>query len=77
MCLPRPTALKRSSCRTLLRRVVQNLRGRQPVVEVAVGGWAGTGQVAGAIRREVFIEEQRIPARVRWDGPMLMPPATP
>ena len=50
-----------------LRRVVQAYEAGQPVVEVAVGAWAELGEAAGAIRREVFIEEQRIPAELEWD----------
>lgn len=50
-----------------LRRVVQAYEAGQPVVDVAVGGWADLGEAAGAIRREVFIEEQRIPAELEWD----------
>jgi YbgC/YbaW family acyl-CoA thioester hydrolase len=50
-----------------LRRVVQAFEAGQPVVDVAVGGWQDLGEAAGAIRREVFIEEQRIPAELEWD----------
>ncbi|MET0543327.1 MAG: YbgC/FadM family acyl-CoA thioesterase [Variovorax sp.] len=35
--------------------------------EVATGDWATLGEGAGAVRRAVFIDEQRIPAELEWD----------
>ncbi|MFN3861105.1 MAG: YbgC/FadM family acyl-CoA thioesterase [Roseateles sp.] len=51
-----------------LRGLMQDFEAGQPVVDVALGGWAEVGQAAAAIRREVFIEEQHIPADLEWDA---------
>ncbi|MCE4539177.1 YbgC/FadM family acyl-CoA thioesterase [Pelomonas sp. P7] len=51
-----------------LRRVILDFEAGQPVVDVAVGPWSELGEAAGAIRREVFIEEQHIPADMEWDA---------
>jgi len=51
-----------------LRDVIQGFEAGQPVVDVALGGWRELGEAAGAIRREVFIEEQGIPADMEWDA---------
>jgi YbgC/YbaW family acyl-CoA thioester hydrolase len=36
--------------------------------EVATGSWAELGEAASRVRREVFIEEQRIPKELEWDA---------
>lgn len=51
-----------------LRDVVQGFEAGEGVVSVSVGGWAELGEAAGAIRREVFVEEQRIPPEMEWDA---------
>lgn len=51
-----------------LRDVIHGFEAGQPVVDVALGGWKELGDAAGAIRREVFIEEQGIPADMEWDA---------
>ena len=40
----------------------------QGMVEVRVGDWATLGPHASAIRTEVFVREQRIPAEMEWDA---------
>ena len=50
-----------------LRRLIHDFEAGQPVVDVALGGWGELGEAATAIRREVFIEEQHIPADMEWD----------
>jgi YbgC/YbaW family acyl-CoA thioester hydrolase len=51
-----------------LRDVMNGFEAGQPVVGVELGGWGEVGEAAGEIRREVFIEEQRIPAEMEWDA---------
>lgn len=51
-----------------LRDLVQAFEAGQGVVDVALGAWSALGEAAGAIRREVFIEEQHIPADMEWDS---------
>jgi len=51
-----------------LRRVIPDFEAGQPVVDVALGSWRELGEAATAIRRQVFIEEQHIPADMEWDS---------
>lgn len=51
-----------------LRRVILDFEAGQPVVDVALGKWSELGEAATAIRRQVFIEEQHIPADMEWDS---------
>jgi YbgC/YbaW family acyl-CoA thioester hydrolase len=41
--------------------------GEEPLRTVETGDWHTLGEGAGALRRAVFIEEQRIPAELEWD----------
>ncbi|MBN8489355.1 MAG: YbgC/FadM family acyl-CoA thioesterase [Burkholderiales bacterium] len=51
-----------------LRQVLQGFEAGQPMVEVRVGTWDELGREAGAIRQQVFVQEQRIPADMEWDA---------
>ncbi|MFG6466958.1 YbgC/FadM family acyl-CoA thioesterase [Roseateles sp. BYS87W] len=51
-----------------LRRLMGDFEAGQPVVDVTLGDWASLGAEATAIRREVFVEEQHIPADMEWDS---------
>ena len=51
-----------------LRSLMHDFEAGQPVVDVALGAWAEHGDAAAAIRRQVFIEEQHIPADMEWDA---------
>ncbi|HEY8877590.1 MAG TPA: YbgC/FadM family acyl-CoA thioesterase [Roseateles sp.] len=51
-----------------LREVIHGFEAGQSVIDVSVGSWKEQGEAAGAIRREVFIEEQGIPADMEWDA---------
>lgn len=51
-----------------LRDVLQSFEAGKPMVEVRVGSWDELGRDAQRIRREVFVEEQKIPAEMEWDG---------
>lgn len=50
-----------------LRDVLQAFEAGKPMVEVRTGGWDELGRDAGAIRTEVFVVEQKIPAEMEWD----------
>jgi YbgC/YbaW family acyl-CoA thioester hydrolase len=52
----------------LLRDVFLGFEAGQQMVEVRVGSWAELGRDAGAIRSEVFVQEQKIPADLEWDA---------
>ena len=50
-----------------LRDVLQAFEAGKPMVEVRAGSWDELGKEAGAIRTEVFVDEQKIPAEMEWD----------
>lgn len=51
----------------LLREILAAYEAGEPMSEVATGGWVQLGEGAGKVRREVFIDEQRIPKELEWD----------
>jgi len=51
-----------------LRDVIHGFEAGQSVVNVELGPWRELGDAAAAIRHEVFIDEQRIPAEMEWDA---------
>lgn len=51
-----------------LRQVIHDFEAGKPVVDVALGAWQDLGEAATAIRRQVFVEEQHIPADMEWDS---------
>jgi YbgC/YbaW family acyl-CoA thioester hydrolase len=51
-----------------LREVLQSFEAGKPMVEVRVGRWDELGDAAKAIRTEVFVQEQKIPAEMEWDA---------
>jgi len=50
-----------------LREVLLGFEAGEPMLELRVGDWAALGAQAQAIRTEVFIDEQKIPAAMEWD----------
>jgi YbgC/YbaW family acyl-CoA thioester hydrolase len=51
----------------LLREIFTAYEAGESMREVAVGTWTQLGDGAAAVRRQVFIEEQRIPEDMEWD----------
>ncbi|HJV69095.1 YbgC/FadM family acyl-CoA thioesterase [Ideonella sp.] len=51
-----------------LRSTMVGFEAGESMVEVRVGGWDELGRDAGAIRAEVFVQEQKIPAEMEWDA---------
>ena len=51
-----------------LRDVLHAFDTGQPMVDVRLGAWDTLGREAGAIRKQVFVEEQGIPAELEWDA---------
>jgi len=51
----------------LLREILAGYEAGEPMREVVTGDWDALGEGAGKVRREVFIEEQRIPKELEWD----------
>ncbi len=50
-----------------LRAMLTGYEAGEAMTELATGDWATLGAGAGALRRAVFIEEQRIPKELEWD----------
>ena len=51
-----------------LRKVIEAFEGGEEMIETRVGSWRELGERAQAIRTQVFIEEQNIPAEMEWDA---------
>ncbi|GAA4356686.1 hypothetical protein GCM10023165_49950 [Variovorax defluvii] len=51
----------------LLREILAGYEAGEPMREVRTGSWTEFGEGAGALRRSVFIEEQRVPKELEWD----------
>ena len=51
-----------------LRSLVGRFEAGEPVLDIAFGDWAALGQDAAKVRLEVFVQEQRIPQDMEWDG---------
>jgi YbgC/YbaW family acyl-CoA thioester hydrolase len=51
-----------------LRDVLQAYESGKAMVDVRLGSWAELGEQARAIRSEVFVREQKIPAELEWDA---------
>lgn len=51
----------------LLREIFTAYEAGETLSEVKTGSWAELGEGAGAVRRSVFIDEQRIPKELEWD----------
>jgi len=50
------------------RDLLQAYEAGKSMVEVRVGRWSELGDAARKIRSQVFVDEQRIPADMEWDG---------
>ena len=51
-----------------LRKVIEAFEAGEDMIETRVGSWSELGERAQAIRTQVFIEEQNIPAEMEWDA---------
>ena len=51
-----------------LREVLTAFEAGQPMVDVRVATWDSLGREAGALRQQVFVTEQKIPADLEWDA---------
>jgi YbgC/YbaW family acyl-CoA thioester hydrolase len=50
-----------------LRAVFEAFEAGHPMVDVRLGAWVDLGADARALRTEVFVNEQRVPAELEWD----------
>jgi YbgC/YbaW family acyl-CoA thioester hydrolase len=51
-----------------LREVLQAFEAGKAMVDVRLGSWRDLGEPARAIRTQVFVREQKIPADMEWDA---------
>jgi len=51
-----------------LREILTAFEAGAAVCEVRCGNWSELGEGAASLRREVFIEEQRVPEALEWDA---------
>jgi YbgC/YbaW family acyl-CoA thioester hydrolase len=63
-----PSAQTSLSVPQQLRDVLQSYEAGKPMIVVRLGDWQQLGRDAQAIRTEVFVQEQRIPAEMEWDA---------
>jgi YbgC/YbaW family acyl-CoA thioester hydrolase len=63
-----PVAHKAKPVPPELRAILRGFEAGEAMVEVRLGPWDEWGREAQAIRSEVFIDEQRIPAEMAWDA---------
>ncbi len=52
----------------VLREILAGYEAGESMRTVETGNWATLGESASALRRAVFIEEQRIPEAMEWDA---------
>jgi YbgC/YbaW family acyl-CoA thioester hydrolase len=53
---------------TQLRTLLQAFEAGRPMLDLRLGTWYDLGREAQAIRTEVFVQEQQIPAEMEWDA---------
>lgn len=63
-----PATQKSKPVPPALRSLFENFEAGRPVLDVVVGSWDTLGEQAQAVRRAVFIEEQKIPAEMVVDA---------
>ncbi|MGI4777383.1 MAG: YbgC/FadM family acyl-CoA thioesterase [Janthinobacterium lividum] len=49
------------------RAILEAWEAGEPVYAVRTGDWQQLGREAGALRRAVFVKEQRVPEELEWD----------
>jgi len=50
-----------------LRAILAGFEAGEPMSTVETGDWAALGEGAGALRRAVFVDEQKVPEALEWD----------
>ncbi len=63
-----PATMKSQPVPQQLREVLEAFEAGKPMVEVRLGRWSDLGEAAHVIRKQVFIDEQKIPADMEWDS---------
>jgi YbgC/YbaW family acyl-CoA thioester hydrolase len=63
-----PAVQKSRPMPAALRELIHAHAAGEPLVTLQVGTWAELGEAAGAVRTEVFVQEQGIPKELEWDA---------
>ena len=63
-----PSAQTSKPVPAVLREILAGYEAGESMRTVETGNWATLGESASALRRAVFIEEQRIPEAMEWDA---------
>ena len=63
-----PATMRSQPLPAALREAFQAYDAGQPVLDLQVGDWASLGMRAAAIREQVFVQEQKIPAAMAGDA---------
>lgn len=62
-----PVSQSSKSIPRALRELLLGFESGESMISVTLGGWEDLGAQAQAIRQQVFVDEQRIPAHMEWD----------
>ena len=62
-----PVAKKSLPIPDALRELLQAYERGEEMVELYLGNWEQLSDLAGPLRREVFVNEQKVPAELEWD----------
>jgi YbgC/YbaW family acyl-CoA thioester hydrolase len=63
-----PAAQRSRPVPASLRGAIESFEAGEPPVAVETGPWTALGEEASALRRAVFVEEQKVPLDLEWDG---------
>lgn len=63
-----PVARRAQPVPASLRELMLGFEAGEPVLQVQTGHWSNFGEAASAIRQEVFVQEQQIPAELELDA---------
>jgi len=63
-----PVAKRSQPVPSELRAVLMGFEAGQPMLDVRVGTWDALGREASAIRQQVFVQEQKVPAAMEADA---------
>lgn len=62
-----PQAVRSQPVPEAFRALLLGFDAGEPAVEVRTGSWGELGDAARALRTEVFVQEQHVPAALEWD----------
>ena len=62
-----PVAKKSLPVPDTLRELLQAFERGEEMVELYLGNWEQLSDLAGPLRHEVFVNEQKVPAELEWD----------